>query len=292
MITLHLDRLDNLDDILKPYDTELPIKIYLAKGTYELKLRISRNNLHFIGYSNETVIKNSDYAFKMHQDGLLYNTFRSQTVLITSSNITFENIIIINNAGRGDLIGQSIALSVYGTHNRFKNCQFISHQDTLFIGPLPIELTTRYDHILSIEEQTQQVGTHVFENCVIKGDVDYVFGSGTAIFKHCRFVSTNDGFVFAPSTYESTKYGFIVYQSVFYSTSNQYKVIIARPWRDHGKVYLIDNQFISPIVTSRFDDWSKDIYHFIESPYVYSPYSTPMNDSLKSEITKFIEAFR
>lgn len=292
MITLHLNQLNNLDDVLSSYNSEEPIKIFLAEGIYHLKLTISRNNLHFIGIPNKTVITNSDYAFKLHQDGLLYNTFRSQTVLITGSNVVFENITIKNDAGRGDRIGQSIALSVFGNHNRFINCDLISNQDTLFIGPLPKELSVRYDHILSIDEQTTSVGQHYFQGCRISGDVDYVFGSGTALFESCTFISSESGYVFAPSTFEETPYGFISYQSTFKSTSDTYKVILGRPWRDFGKVHLIDNTFLSPVEPNRFDDWSKNEYFFFESPYVNSPYSIPVSDDLMTKLLKFIEEIR
>lgn len=60
---------------------------------------------------------------------------------------------------------RAAALLVYSDESEFKNCSFLSSQDTLFTG---------------------NVDYHVyFKNCFIEGQTDYIFGDANAVFDSC-----------------------------------------------------------------------------------------------------------
>lgn len=61
----------------------------------------------------------------------------------------------------GSVGEQAVALRVSGTKAAFYNCSFYGNQDTL------------YDHR----------GLHYFNNCLIQGSVDFIFGSGRSLYE-------------------------------------------------------------------------------------------------------------
>ncbi|MDO9629539.1 MAG: pectinesterase family protein [Acholeplasmataceae bacterium] len=268
MISLHLKPRDNIQEILDGYPLNEGITIYLEPGIYNQKLRLKHNHLKIIGStSSESIITNNDYSYKMHEDGLLYNTFRTSTLMILGDYCELHHLTIKNHAGSGLTIGQAVALTLYGNHTRVINCKILGNQDTIFLGPLPKDLSVRYDHFLPLEERHTKHLHHFFTSCYIEGDVDYIFGSGTALFDQSTIVSIGKGYIAAPSTYEEFSYGIIFNQSKIINKSTD-PIILARPWREFGSAIFhqcIFEGFISPF---RFDSWDKANFRFYETPYV------------------------
>jgi len=290
MIKRTITPLESIQDVLNGYPLNETIELTLSPGVYEEKLHLAHNHLKIVGTSPEsTKIVFGDYSYKMHQDGLLYNTFRTSTITVLGDDITLQNISIENSAGHGFTIGQAIALSLYGDQSKIINCHLIGNQDTLFLGPLPVDLTKRYDDFLPNTYLHTKPLYHLIKSCVIEGDVDYVFGSGIGLFDDCVFVTKHPGYVFAPSTYESYPYGFIVNQSKFITKASN--VYLARPWRTFGKVLLLNSTFQGDIAIDRFDDWDKPNFSFYEMPYVKSELSHPLKaeeiEQLKSFLFKY-----
>jgi pectinesterase len=270
MISIKLKPQDNIQEILDGYPLNEEITVFLASGTYTQKLRLKHNHLKLIGSkAGETIITFSDYSYKMHKDGLLYNTFRTSTVMILGDHVLLENLTIQNESGSGLTIGQAVALTLYGNHTRVVNCKLLGHQDTIFLGPLPVDLTIRYDQFLPIEERLTNHLHHYFEKCYVEGDVDYIFGSGTALFNQCVIVSIGKGFIAAPSTYEEFQYGIIFSHSRIINRSSE-PVILARPWREFGSTYFIHCEFEGLFSSQRYDAWDKSNLRFFEYPYIPS----------------------
>jgi len=267
MISLNLKPQDNIQEILDGYPLNEEITLFLSSGIYTQKLRLKHNHLKLIGSkTGETIITYCDYSYKMHEDGLLYNTFRTSTVMILGDYVLLEDLTIQNESGSGLTIGQAVALTLYGNHTRVINCKLLGHQDTIFLGPLPLDLTIRYDHFLPIEERLTNHLHHFFDHCYIEGDVDFIFGSGTALFNSCEIVAIGKGFIAAPSTYESFQYGIIFSHSKIINRGSE-PIILARPWREFGSTYFIDCEFEGLISNSRYDAWDKSNIRFYEYPY-------------------------
>lgn len=278
MISLYLKPTDHIQEILNGYPLNEVLEVHLEPGTYFQKLRIKHNHLKLFGSTDSpSIISYDDYSYKMHEDGLLYNTFRTQTVMILGNHVELHDVTIENSARSGFTIGQAVALSLYGDDISLFNCKLLGHQDTLFLGPLPMDLTERYDHFLPLEERHTKHVHHFFKECYIQGDVDFIFGSSTALFDHCMIVALHQGYITAPSTYSSFPYGLIFNECNIISKSNNQDVLLGRPWREHGSSIFYQCRFEGLFNVKRFHEWDKKIYRFSEYPYQSSPFSKELS---------------
>lgn len=223
------------------------------------QIHISESN---ITIENKTY-SGSHFAREIHPDGNKRGTFRSYTVLVDGNNVTFKNCIFENTAGKGEDVGQAIALYLDGDNISLENCIIKGHQDTLFLAPLP-EKEIIPGGFLGPKQFTERKNrTFYFNNCKIEGGVDFIFGGATAYFDNCEFISVEKGFVFAPSTPKDIKVGFVAKNCRFTSADgiSPRSCYIARPWRDHAAVELIDCYIGEHIHPDGFDDWGKTHAH-------------------------------
>lgn len=287
---IYLTPTDSIQQCLDLYPLDQDLSLYLSPGIYNEKLRIKHHHLSIYGAKEgKSIISNADYAYKMHDDGLLYNTFRTYTVMILGDHVKLYDLTIENTCGSGFTIGQGVALSLLGKRTKLVNCTLLGHQDTLFIGPLPRDLNERYDHFLPLEERTDHITHHHFKSCVIKGDVDFIFGSGVALFESCEIRATSKGYIAAPSTYSDFPYGFIFYKSHIISETNE-SVYLARPWREHGATTFVDCMFYGNFNENRYDAWDKLSYRFKETPYIYSSLSSELNTEEREQLFSYLSA--
>lgn len=214
------------------------------------------------------VIENKSYSASFYAreempDGTKRGTFRSYTVLVDGDNVTFKNCLFENTAGKGCDVGQAIALYLDGDGITLENCVLKGHQDTLFLAPLPEREIIPGGFTGPKQFTERKRRTVYFKNCRIEGGVDFIFGGATAYFDNCEFVSVEQGYVFAPSTPEDVKVGFVAQNCSFTATPDVEKesCFIARPWRNHGYV-RIENCYLGEHINPRgFDDWGKTEAH-------------------------------
>lgn len=230
---------------------------------------------YHISESNITIenkiFSGAHFARELHEDGRPRGTFRSYTVLVDGDNVSFKNCIFENTAGRGEDVGQAIALYLDGDGIILEDCVLRGHQDTLFLAPLPEKEIIKGGFLGPKQFEERKRRTVHFKRCTIEGGVDFIFGGATAYFEDCEFVSVEEGYVFAPSTPADVEVGFVAENCRFSAREGIGKgsCYIARPWRDHGAVELINcylGEHISPL---GFDDWGKTHAHptvrFVES---------------------------
>lgn len=117
------------------------------------------------------------------------NTFGTYSLLVGSDNIHLEGLIIQNEATPSSIYGQAVALHVIGTRFTCTNCIIKSAQDTLFTGPLPKDLIQRYTGFYDICKLKAEPSIQSYKNCVIVGDVDFIFGCATVLFEECELIS-------------------------------------------------------------------------------------------------------
>lgn len=239
-----------------------PAEILIDDGIYFEKISVLKDNITLKGKSKEnTIISYNDFSKKLHNDLYEYNTFRTYTLQVLGKNVTIENLTIENSAGSGKKFGQAVALQSIGDMTYINNCIIKGYQDTVFIGPLPLDLIDRYQgflepEILNINYQTR----HVFNNCYIEGDVDFIFGSGNAIFNNCELFGLTDGklsngYYFAPSTEKNSKYGITVINSKLTGKSDREWFYIGRPWREYGMLTLINCELDDIIYEEKYNKW-------------------------------------
>ena len=260
MREIYLKNEENLTDAIK--NSRSGDIIYLCEKSYHEKIIIDKPNLTIIGKGNKSIITFGDYSKKIHEkDGLEYNTFRSYTVNITASGVKLKNLTIENTTQDPKTQGQAVALSVYGDNFLGENLSLISKQDTLFCGPLPDDLITRYiDFLPYTERYAEGEFKQFFRNCKIYGSVDYVFGCGVAYFDKCKFINVDDGrdtaYVAAPAHSLKQTLGFTFIGCSFEKQGKfDSRVYLARPWRDYGKCTFINCTFGEHITQELFDKW-------------------------------------
>ena len=245
--------------LINPLENTL---IVIKEGTYFEKIKIkfySPNGkwLKIIGEGKVTISYN-DFAKKIHNDGLEFNTFRTSTMMLLGNDIYLENLNIENTSGSGKKYGQAVALYVTGNNICINHCNLYAYQDTLFLGPLPYDLIERYQNFLQEDELIYPKEHKVYiSNTFITGDVDFIFGGAEAYFEFCEFKSRKrNGFVFAPSTEQEEKKGFVVNKCRFTCEDKNTSCYIARPWRDYGMVELYDCLMDNHIKDVGFDKWN------------------------------------
>lgn len=259
MKTLHLTPDCNLSDAINLSDADT---VYLAKGVYNQKVEITRGNVTVIGEGDGTQIVYGDYAKKIHTDGKEYNTFRTYTLCVTADNVALKNLSVVNSNTAPEKVGQCVALSVHGDSFYGEKLNLVSTQDTLFLSPFPDDLVIRYRGFIP-QRQLYREGrnVHLFKNCKISGNVDFIFGCSEAYFKDCEIISLADergyGFVAAPAHPLAEKRGFTFLNCNFLSggalPASNY---LARPWRDFGKCNFINCRLDNHINPDLFDKWN------------------------------------
>lgn len=278
---------DDIQAILDSYPLDAKLEVYLSNGFYKQKLTIRHPDLKLIGESHDAIISFDDHALTFHADGLLMNTFRTQTVLIVADHVMLSNLTIENTSGSGPKIGQAIALSSYGNETMIQNCVLKSTQDTVFFGPLPSDLISRYDHILSgLELINRPLRQFIFDSTII-GNIDFIFGGSDAFFDHCTIISNGSGYISAPSTHPKSSFG-LVFNGCSFQSLGQYNIVLSRPWRSGGKAIFIDSTFNMPIALERYMDWDKPYFEHYEIPYVPHPLSKPLPETMKLSISEII----
>lgn len=279
---------DSIQNLINQLTDGMDHTIHLSDGVYYEKLIIDCPNITLLGESShQTILMYRDYSYKLHEDGLLYNTFRTSTVTITSNNCKLKSLTIKNDAGHHQTIGQAIALSVYGDHLWIDDCRLIGNQDTLFLGPLPTDLIERYQHILRPDFLLPRMTHTVIVNSYIEGNIDFIFGSGNALIYQTTCMFNADGYLSAPSTYLG-ELGIVFYKSSIQSREPHLKTVLARPWRTHGRTIFYNNQFEGIALTNRFEDWDKPSFDFIEEPYVSSHLSKPLSLEDKNQVLSWL----
>lgn len=211
--------------------------IFVKRGVYKEKLIVPSwlTNIEILGEDALTTkITYDDHAnIKFPDKKGKLGTFRSFTVKVQGSDITFRNITIENNAAR---LGQAVALHTEGDRLRFVNCRILGNQDTVYTGV---------------------AGTRVlFENCYIEGTTDFIFGPSTAWFEQCEIRSKANSYVTAASTPKDIKYGYIFNRCHLTAENGIDKVYLGRPWRPYAHTLFMNCQIDGHILPAGWYNWS------------------------------------
>lgn len=233
-----------------PKNNEEQVKIYIKNGIYKEKLYIMQPYITLIGEDPEkTILTYDDSAHKIHEDGTEMGTFRSYSTFIGADHFTAENITFENSAGEGHKVGQALAIYIDGDRAIFKRCRFLGHQDTVFTGQKV--------------GQEKKYNRQYFVDCTLVGDVDFIFGSSTAVFNKCQIISLDrkknvNGYITAASTPKEQEYGYVFLDCTLTSDAAVDTVYLGRPWRPYGNVAFINCWMGSHIKTEGWHNWGKE----------------------------------
>ncbi len=202
------------------------IEIKVKAGTYKEQVTINKPFVCLVGEgATTTVITNA----------LGTNIVTGGTVLVSGSDFSAANIAFQNTGGDGS--GQAVALMANGMRQQFRDCRFLSYQDTLYVN----------------------TGRQYFKDCYIQGDTDYIFGDATAVFENCTMNNVAEGTaVTAPRTPQNTPYGLVflggsLTANPTTSSVRSNHVYLGRPWGPYGAAAFLNVAMGAHIAT---DGWT------------------------------------
>lgn len=211
--------------------------IYVKNGVYKEKLIIPSwlTNIEICGESaDKTIITFDDHAnIRLTETNKPMGTFRTYTVKVEGSDITFKNITIENNAAK---LGQAVALHTEGDRLVFIGCRFLGNQDTIYTG---VGNTRIY-----------------FKDCYIEGTTDFIFGPSTAWFEGCTIHSKANSYVTAASTPQGVPYGYVFNHCRLTAAPGVTKVYLGRPWRPYAYTLFMNCELGSHIVPVGWHNWN------------------------------------
>lgn len=153
-------------DQIEPHRTQ-PATIFIRKGRYEELVRVGRErrHVHLTGEDRKgTVIACTN------NDKLNSGWIQRAVLGVEGDDFVLENLTVQNTTPyKGS---QAEAVCVNAERCVLRNADFLSFQDTL-------NLSGR---------------VHVTD-CLIEGDVDFVWGYGTACFERCELRTMHDGYI-------------------------------------------------------------------------------------------------
>ncbi len=221
------------------------VYILVKPGTYREVVCVPKNAPPITLYgatadATQVLIVNNNYASKPSDSGAnpcaatgaaTYGTSASATFAVFAGGFQAKNVTFSNDYVEGSASSsQAVALETQGDKLLFENVRALGNQDTLYIK----------------SSSTGAVARAYFKNSYVEGDVDFIFGRGTAVFDGCTLnyltarQGTKGGNYLAPSTAPTNSYGFLVTNSMFTAQTGTPANLIAlgRAWDESVTCYM------------------------------------------------------
>ena len=225
--------------------------ILVAPGTYREVITVSKPNIHLRGTGADAA--NTVVVFDLSHD-TAGGTGKSATVHVTADdffaeNITFENDF--NRTHKQEREGsQAVALETRGDRGIYDNVRLIANQDTVFAGNR--NCTTDGPGCVATRQY--------FYDCVVAGNVDFIFGDGKIVLDHCEIRSTpyyDIAFITAQSKhYPEEDSGFVLNHCRLVADAGvTHPVFLGRPWRDYADTGYLNSWMGSHIDPAGWSEW-------------------------------------
>ena len=174
---------------------------------------------------------------------------------------------IRNDAGDGRKVGQAVAVYAAGDRGTWRGCNLIAHQDTLFCGPIRLpnvkedigNRTGCAEETLRVEDGPLTRSRQYFEDCLIRGDVDFIFGPYRCWFEGCTlFMNERGGYYTAANTNESQPYGLVFHHCTLTGACEPGKAYLGRPWRKYCRTVFLECDMDEHVAPEGFCDWDEE----------------------------------
>lgn len=220
--------------------------IFIEDGRWNERLIIDKP-VTLVGESRErTIIEADTPAGALDDSGAKLGTSRTSTVDVQATGVTMENLTIRNSfdfpANKAlpdddpqklrDTQAVALMLSQGADRARFRNVRLEGYQDTFY----------------------SKTGSRAyFTDCEISGHVDFIFGSGVAVFDNCDIIARNRddiappyGYITAPSTDIDQEFGLVVINSRLLKEEGvpAESFALGRPW--HPTTQFEDGRYADP----------------------------------------------
>jgi pectin methylesterase-like acyl-CoA thioesterase len=149
-----------------PDDNQLPVEIFVRKGVYEGMIYIApdKSRIHFIGEDRKGTI-----IAGRNNNRLNSGRIGRSLVSVDANDFVLENMTLRNTTPYGG--SQAEALRVRGDRCVLRDDDFHSFQDTLLLS-----------------------GRVYATNCLVEGDVDFIWGQGSVFFDQCEIRAVHNGY--------------------------------------------------------------------------------------------------
>ena len=255
-------------DALPETEEGRPAQILVRAGEYREKVVIHRNHVRLKGEDAEkTVLAWNACAKDRYEDGTEKTTFLSATLMTTGLDIEVENLTVVNDAGDGRVVGQAVAVYAAGDRGVWRGCRFIAHQDTLYCGPLREPDVTKdvggrrgcAEAYPLVQDGPLTSSCQYFENCYIRGDVDFIFGCYRAWFERCTlFMNERGGFYTAANTHPEQPFGFVFCRCRLTGACAPGQGFLGRPWRKGAATVFLECEMGEQVAPEGFCDWDAE----------------------------------
>jgi len=211
-----------------------PWLIAIRAGTYRERVYVQREKRYvvLVGEDPSRVVITYDLAAtQAGPDRLPMGTFRTPTATIDADDFTAENVTFENSSGP---VGQALAIRVDGDRAIFRNCRFVGWQDTLLLNR----------------------GRQYFEDVLVAGHVDFIFGAATAFFERPRIHVWRSGYITAASTPQEARFGFVFANGNITGEPGA-MTYLGRPWRDFAQVTFLNTTMSNAVRAAGWHNWDR-----------------------------------
>jgi len=238
-----------------PGTAAAPFKIFIKNGRYFEKDTVHSGKVHLmlIGESVGGVtiaFGASATQFIPGSTTVTYGTAGSATFTVNAENFTAMNITFENTSGKLGDGPQALAINVNKDRAAFKNCRFISGQDTVYAGT--------------------PGARQYFVRCYIDGNTDFIFGNAVAVFDTCvvygrdRVDGSAGGVITAANTPNGQTYGYVFRGCRIPKGRITTSYSLGRPWQNdagttanpaHNKTVFINTKMGGGIIPAGWQVW-------------------------------------
>jgi len=208
-----------------------PVTIRVGPGRYREVVKIPRGGppirlVGATGDARDAVITFDNASRTKGPDGTPYGTSGSATLTVEADGFVACDLTVENAYRReGDPTvrdQQAVALKVEADRVELRNVRLIGRQDTLYANATAGRIARQY-----------------YRECHIEGDVDFIFGSATAVFDRCTIRVLGRGWVTAASTAATSPRGFLIVRSRVETDGPLGSARLGRPWHPGGDLNAI-----------------------------------------------------
>ena len=249
--------------------------ILVAPGTYREAVSIPKPNIELRGTGSDpsqTVIVDDKNA------GENGGTLHSATVEASGDGFRAENITLQNDFNRTHpqlpAGSQALALMLTADRSVLRNVHLLGNQDTVYAGS---KHCAAADQPTAVAANSCPVSRSYFVDCLIAGNVDFIFGDGDVVFDHCEIRSTTHaagGYITAQSRNSPTQDSAYVFNHCKLTAEPGVQHIwLGRPWRPYAKVIFMNTGMGAHIEPAGWREWHPGETHSLDTVY-YAEYNS------------------
>ena len=236
-----------------------PVLFYVKNGTYAERPFIELDDYEIEGEDRDKTVLTAAVGGRDPWPGeAKTGTFRSQTLFLGGKSAVVRNMTVQNTAGDGAKVGQALAVYADAARVLMQGVNLYGNQDTLFTSPLPLQEREKNGFRGPRENTPRLDTTQYYQDCTIRGNIDFIFGGANAVFDHCRIEpwahESGESYITAAST-PAGKPGYLFVDCTVQGNCAPGTVYLGRPWRQDAAVYWLDCSLSEEISPAGWDNW-------------------------------------